>query len=406
MPLPELRCSWQLVILASFLGACRTPDRGVPDASASTAPSIATVATTAPSAQTAPLTGDSIASELDDEATRSVVQIAASIDTTCALTKRGAVYCWGYNKFGQLGDGTTEDQTRPVRLKVSRSVQIALGDFFGCARLEDGGIACWGSRKSGAIGDGKPEGPTQPTRLPDHEGFQELSVGRTSACAARRDDTVWCWGQLPWQHDPAYLPVEVPSLKGWSHIALGYTQVCALSTKGQVGCWWKNKRPEPQTSQSFASERLALLVGAPTVRELTVGGDVTCGTVDDGDVYCWVRPSGDPWPWHGLKKPTRMPIKDVMHVSIGPMHLCALRKDRRIVCLGRNEFGALGAESTKPTEGPVLVSLADASGVAVGPQHTCAIAEAGTVWCWGNNEHGQFGSGTVYAGNAPGKIRW
>lgn len=406
MPRPELRCPWPFVIVASFLGCGRTPNRVAPDALASTTPSIAMVATTAPSAQTAPPTGDSIALDPDDEATRSVVQIAAGVDTTCALTKRGAVYCWGYNKFGQLGDGTTEDQTRPVRLKISRSVQIAVGAFSGCARLEDGGIACWGNRKSGAVGDGKPEGPAQPIRLPAHESFKDLSVGRSSACAVRGDDAVWCWGQLPWQNDPAYVPVEVPSLKGWSHIELGSNQLCALTTTGQVGCWWKNKRPEPQASRSFLSEGLALLAGTPTVRELATGGDVTCGSVDRGDVYCWVGPSGDPYPWHGLKKPTRMPLNDVVRVSIGPMHLCALRKDQRIVCLGRNEYGALGAESTKPTEAAVLVNLADASGIAVGPEHTCAIAAAGTVWCWGNNEHGQFGNGTVHAGLAPGKVRW
>lgn len=405
MPLPDWRFSWQLVAVL-LLGCGRTPGRVAPDASASTTPPTITIAPSAPSTESTIPTRGSTSSTADDDAEHSVVQVAAGIDTTCALTKRGTVYCWGYNKFGQLGDGTKEDRTRPVRLKVERAVEIALGDFFGCARLDDGGIACWGDRKLGAIGDGKSEGSAEPTRLHEFDNLQELSRGLSSTCVVRRDDAVWCWGHLPWQHEPAYAPVEVPVLKGWSHIVLGSTHVCALSPKGQVGCWWYDKKSGPQASTSFGSVGLALLAGIPTVRELSTSSDVTCGTVDSGDVYCWVGPSRDPYPWHGLKKPTRMPIKDVAHLSVGPMHLCALRKNQSIVCLGRSEFGALSAESTKRTYAAVNVDLADATGVAVGPEHTCALVEAGSVWCWGNNTHGQFGSGTVYAGNAPGPVRW
>ncbi len=399
------RGSVTLMASALLLGCGRAPDRGAPDASVSTPPPIFSAASVSDAGAQVPA-GDSKSLALDDQPEHNVVQVAAGIDRTCALTKAGTVYCWGYNKFGQLGDGTTEDQTRPVRLKIPRSAEIALGSFFGCARLEDGGIACWGDRKDGAIGDGKPEGATEPVRLPDLGNLQELSCGRTSACVVRRDAAVWCWGHLPWLHEPAYAPVEVPSLKGWTQIALGPEHVCARSTTGQVGCWWKNKKSELQTSHSFESKGLAPLTGIPSVRELSTNTDVTCGTVDSGDVYCWVGPSGDPYPWHGLKKPTRMPINNVEHVSIGPMHLCALRKDQSIVCLGRYEYGALGGGSTKPTEAPVNVDLADASGVAVGPQHTCAVATAGAVWCWGNNEHGQIGTGTLFAGLTPGKVRW
>jgi alpha-tubulin suppressor-like RCC1 family protein len=44
-----------------------------------------------------------------------VISIAAGNGHSLALKSDGTVWVWGYNAFGQLGDGTTEKKTRPVR---------------------------------------------------------------------------------------------------------------------------------------------------------------------------------------------------------------------------------------------------------------------------------------------------
>ena len=45
------------------------------------------------------------------------VQIAAGYDSSYAMLVDGSVWAWGYNRYGQLGDGTTAHRLSPVRIE-------------------------------------------------------------------------------------------------------------------------------------------------------------------------------------------------------------------------------------------------------------------------------------------------
>jgi alpha-tubulin suppressor-like RCC1 family protein len=65
-----------------------------------------------------------------------VVAIASQSDAlhALALTKKGRVYAWGWNPWGQLGDGTTNDSMRPVMVKGLIHVSsVASGYLFSMA---------------------------------------------------------------------------------------------------------------------------------------------------------------------------------------------------------------------------------------------------------------------------------
>src|SRR5436309_13770894 len=84
--------------------------------------------------------------------------VSASGEFACGLTTAGAAYCWGANDRGQLGDGTTTDRSRPVRVLSSvRFASLSTGDFHTCGLTTDGTAYCWGVDDRGQLGAGTGE---------------------------------------------------------------------------------------------------------------------------------------------------------------------------------------------------------------------------------------------------------
>ena len=83
-------------------------------------------------------------------------------------------------------------------------------------------------------------------------------------------------------------------------------------------------------------------------------------------------------------------------ITIGFSHTCALTAAGRVLCWGRNEYGALGNGSWANSSVPVEVSgVSGVVAITAGAHHTCALTRAGAVWCWGYNAYHQLGNGTT-----------
>jgi alpha-tubulin suppressor-like RCC1 family protein len=110
--------------------------------------------------------------------TNQFVRISTWSDVTghaCALSASGKVYCWGYNAYGQLGDGTTTDRAAPTLAQLSASatafgnadlssnvVAISTGQFHTVAAHAKGSLSGWGQGGNGRLGDGRSDGQLAP----------------------------------------------------------------------------------------------------------------------------------------------------------------------------------------------------------------------------------------------------
>lgn len=123
--------------------------------------------------------------------------ISAGADHTCAVTQSGALYCWGLNDRGQLGDGTTIDHRLPALVSGLSSGVSAVDTMayqFTCALMTVGTVKCWGSNQDGALGIGNQADFSIPVDVLKLTGVVQLDVGNRNVCAVTRQNVGYCWG--------------------------------------------------------------------------------------------------------------------------------------------------------------------------------------------------------------------
>jgi alpha-tubulin suppressor-like RCC1 family protein len=148
-----------------------------------------------------------------------VVQVTVGSDHACARISNGTARCWGYNPFGELGDGTTTNHSRPVKVSngtgtASQTLitQIVAGYQSTCARIADGTARCWGRNGEGQLGDGTRTSRKRPVPVrsgsgtgPMH-GVTAVTTNGFHSCARISDGTARCWGVRDALGDSANTP--------------------------------------------------------------------------------------------------------------------------------------------------------------------------------------------------------
>jgi alpha-tubulin suppressor-like RCC1 family protein len=97
----------------------------------------------------------------------SVTSVTTGSAHTCALISTGDAYCWGFNAFGQLGNGTFTSVTTPVHISGTLLMKsIHAGGAFTCGVGLDNVGYCWGSNLFGKLGVGDSVHRSTPTPIP------------------------------------------------------------------------------------------------------------------------------------------------------------------------------------------------------------------------------------------------
>lgn len=132
-----------------------------------------------------------------------VTAIAAGGYSAMALTSTGTVLSWGVNDYGQLGTGSTTPVASAVPSKVAlpdgvKATAIAAGLYNGMAVTSTGGGFAWGYDGYGEIGDGKATATIvstpQPIVLPPGVALSTVSQGIYHSAALTTGGKVLTWG--------------------------------------------------------------------------------------------------------------------------------------------------------------------------------------------------------------------
>ena len=302
--------------------------------------------------------------------------VRSSLDTSVALATSGAVFAWGGNIYGQIGDGTTMSRLTPVRVRLPSGVKVTAvreGGVFTMALTTKGQVLAWGNNNYGELGDGSTQNRVLPVRarLPKGVTVTAISAGYNSALALTSSGRVLSWGaniigQLgdgaaPDRHVPGY--VRLPGHTRITSIAAGDETGYAVTSAGRLLAWGANYN-------GGLGDGTTRLRRTPVQVRLPAGVKVAAATA-------------------------------------GLAHALALTTGGRVLAWGYNFYGQLGDGSTTDNLVPEWVNLPRGTrvrGLAAGRDYSMALTTGGRVLAWGHNDLGQLGNGSTTDSATPRRV--
>lgn len=342
------------------------------------------------------------------------LSISAGWSTTCGIRSDGALYCWGSNENGMLGDGSTSSRDVPARTGTASDWTLIASDGtyddalaanqgHTCG-IRGGDLYCWGRDSSGQLGLGAAGATSTPARVGTASDWTAIAVGADHTCGIRGAGTLWCWGE---GHNgrlgtgsttDQQSPVQVGTETDWVQITLGHEFSCGRRAGSTLFCWGNGYYGQlgigmvayPSTPQQ---------VGGAEWASVSAGRAHTCAIKASGELWCWG------WANHGRlgdgsttgqrEAPVRVGTdSDWVSVSAGGSHTCAIRESGALWCWGRNGYGELGDGTGMGRSTPVAIGAStDWTAVELGDSHSCAV-RAGVLHCWGI-ARGRLGLGSI-----------
>jgi alpha-tubulin suppressor-like RCC1 family protein len=169
---------------------------------------------------------------------------------TCALATDGRAYCWGDNAWGAIGNGAAgARQPRPIAVSGAlRFSMVSAGELYSCGVSTTGAGYCWGYNKFNNLGDGSDKPAHEPRAVAGGHRFRSIVASRASGvtCGIAVDGTALCWGSLTealgrGDIGDASKPGPVIGAMRFRALSVGLSHSCGLTTGGAVYCWGDNR---------------------------------------------------------------------------------------------------------------------------------------------------------------------
>ena len=350
-------------------------------------------------------------------------QIAAGASHSLAMTVNGsAVYAWGYNSSGQLGNNTNTQENSPITMTgVSNAKNIAAGLGHSVILENDGTVWAVGHNYVGELGIG--------TTVDSHVAVQMPGVSGILAIAARGDRTLMYSnvGTILGVGDDFYgalgdgklgyqlSPYSVTALTGVTQVSSGndgYHSLAVTNAGAIYAAGWNSLGQLGNNSEVNSSTFVQVKTSSGYLTGITAasaGADHSLALTSGGNVYAWGYGNYGQL-GNGANSSQQLPVEvvtasgalaNITAIAAGVDHSLALRSDGTVWAWGLNSYGELGNNTTTNSNEAVEVlntsgtPLSNIVAIAAGDNHGLAVDSSGNLWAWGYNSNGQLGDGTT-----------
>jgi alpha-tubulin suppressor-like RCC1 family protein len=360
--------------------------------------------------------------------------IDSGLAHSCALTSGGLAYCWGRNSLAQLGDSSFATRTTPVAVRMPRDAngavipfeQLSAGWSHSCAVDANGQAWCWGYNADRRLGDSTTANPRKPIKVKPYGAiaFTQVTTGDQHSCGIDGSGDAHCWGDndygqlgdstVNYRFFPT--PVVMPAGVSFEQITTGEVFTCALDGAGQAWCWGYGADGRTGDGSAFGEPiPSAVQQGGVTFVEISANFYHACGVTSAGQAYCWgVNTSGQLGDGTTSDQPTPVAVLQpggvtFVRVTTGSDHSCGITLAGQMYCWGGNGAGQLG-DGSSPTPSLTPVAVSHPTGITFGPiaaggNFSCALDDVNDqAYCWGTNGFYQLGDGTTTPKNTPNPV--
>ncbi len=327
-----------------------------------------------------------------------------------------SLLAWGWNNWGDLGDGSKVRRNTPVwvapNLKVKKIVGGGEWDWshWTLALSTDGTVWAWGHNESAQLGNGIFGDSTIPVRVGSLTNIVDIAAGSNHGLAVRSDGSVWRWGAPDSAISlvPDRLPVRIAALSDIVAVAAGFRFSLALRNDGRVFAWGINNSGQlGDGSAVFSRANPAQVPGLTAVRSIAAGMHSAFAIRSNGSVVAWgLGVEGNLGDGGTVNRLSPVPVPGLSNIEqiSASYHGLARTTAGEVWFWGTSRDGVRGDGTTlsgvhlTPVRVPGLQLI---TGIAVGGTHNLAFQSNGTVWAWGSGTRGEIGIEPVYIQYTP-----
>lgn len=343
---------------------------------------------------------------------------------TAAIRTDGALFTWGYNFYGQLGDGTTVAKSSPVKIGTDSWVSVSITTYNAFALKYNGTpgrgtLWGWGSNTTGGTwGDGTSISRSSPVQVGTSEyTFIANSTSGDRIAAIGMIGDLWMAGQNNTGSIGDNSTTSVPTLKNinttpassWTMVSLGSGHTAGLLIDGSLYTWGSNS--VGQLGDGTTINRLVpTKIGTSSWISVGTGRSFTVAVRSDNTVWAWGDGTGGQLGDNTLvskSSPVQaVGITNAAEVFSSRALMSAIRTTTNsLYTWGYNTNGELGIMSTTWKSSPVLFAASQQWTSVIGRQSGGTGIYSGSVYTWGSGSYGQIGDGTVLINvSTPAKI--